>query len=111
MAKKRMTKINDTEAVEKVELVAPEGTAYTIEVEDKKCFLRKPDRVVFSKVLPLMTSMTGEQPNMIAAGEIILRECMIGGDQEFLSDDDFILPAALKCLELFEMKQASLKKN
>ncbi len=111
MAKKRMTKINDTEAVEKVELLAPEGTAYTIEVEDKKCFLKKPDRGVFSKVLPMMTSMTGEEPNMIVAGEIILRECMIGGDAEFLSEDDYILPACLKCLELFEMKQASLKKN
>ena len=111
MAKKRMTKINDTEAVEKVELVAPEGTAYTIEVEDKKCFLKKPDRGVFSKVLPMMSESFGGEINLVGAGEVILRETMIGGDTEFLTDDDFILPAALKCLELFEMRQASLKKN
>ena len=93
------------------ELVAPKGTAYTIEIEEKKCFLKTPSRATFSKVLPLMSASFGGEVNIVAAGEIILRESTIGGDTEFLTDDAYILPASLKALELFQMKEATLKKS
>ena len=101
----------NTPKVEKVELVAPAGTEYTITIEDKKCFLKAPSRATFGKVLPMMSEAFGGEVNIIGAGEILLRECTIGGDTEFLTEDSFILPASLKALELFEMKEATLKKN
>jgi hypothetical protein len=97
--------------VEVKELVAPEGTKYTIEIEGKKCFLKAPSRTTFGKVLPMMSASFGGEINIVGAGEILLRECTIGGDSEFLTDDEFILPASLKALELFEMKEATLKKS
>lgn len=109
MAKPKI-KINAPEEV-KVEMKAPEGTAYTIEIEDKKAFLKKPSRHTYAKVLPMITPMFGSEPNLIAAGEILLSECFIGGDQEFRTDDDFIIAAAIQCVGLIEIKEATLKKN
>lgn len=108
--KKPMKEINSPET-EKVELVAPEGTAYTIEIDGKKCFLKKPSRHTYAKVIPMMTPMFGNEPNLMGAAEIILSECFIGGDQEFRTEDEYIVPASLQCLGLIEIKEATLKKN
>ena len=108
--RKPLKKIN-VEKVEKEELVAPEGTKYTITIEDKVAFLCQPSRKVFSEVLPLMSEAFGGTIDMVAAGEIILLKCFIGGDIEMKTEDEYILPAALQCLKLFNLKEAELKEN
>jgi len=64
MAKKPLKKINDKDAPTKVELVAPAGTYATIEVEDKVCFLKKPSRQTYAKVIPMLTPMMGGEVNI-----------------------------------------------
>ena len=111
MAKKNLKKINDKDAPVKVKLVAPEGTFATIEIEGKVCFLKKPSRATYAKVIPMLTPMLGGEVNIMGAGELILRECFSGGDQEFLTDDDYIIAGAIQCVGLIELKEATLKKN
>lgn len=111
MAKRQLKKINDKEEVAQVKLVAPEGTYATIEIDGKYCFLKKPSRATYAKVIPMLTPMMGGEVNIMRAGELVLRECFIGGDQEFLTDDDFIVAGSIQCVGLIEIKEATLKKN
>tara|TARA_R100001015_G_C4531229_1_gene97572 strand:+ start:209 stop:475 length:267 start_codon:yes stop_codon:yes gene_type:complete len=85
---------------------------YTIEVEDKKCVISKPDRKVMGLVLPKLFPMLGdEKQDMLGAGEIILKTCWVSGDEEIRTVDEYILAASLQCVSLIEMKTASIKKN
>lgn len=81
-------------------------TVYTISVDDKVCFLKKPNRVSVAKAMPLLV-----KEDIITAGEILLRENFIDGDKEFLTDDSFILAASLQVVQIVEIKTAELKKN
>ena len=41
-----------------------------------------------------------------------MQACTIAGDKElFFKDDDYFIPAAMKCIELLNIKEVTLKKN
>ncbi len=107
MAKRNIEKPEKPE----VKIQTPEGTFCTITVEDKHCFLKKPNKKTLGTVLPMLTPTDGKEPNFITIGEIVLRECFIGGDEEFLFDDDFVIAASLQAITLVTFKIATLKKN
>lgn len=85
------------------------AAAFELEIEGYKCKLRKIDRATLKVVYSKMLKATGEM-NLIDTGEIILNTCWLEGDKEIKEEDDLWLAACLKCVELIEQKEASLKK-
>ena len=77
---------------------------YEITIEDKRCYIRKPDR----RVLGLATSVG--QKNPMKFNEVILYNCWLGGDDAIKTDDDYFLAAAARLEEVIEIKEAEIKK-
>ena len=80
------------------------GDVFLIEVEDKKCYLKKPDR----KTLSL--AMTKAQTNPLAFAEIIMKNCWLAGDECMREDDTYFFAASSKLDALVEVKTAEIKK-
>lgn len=87
----------------------PKGAEFTIEVNGKVAYLRKPDRVTIENALGLAMPIQG-RPQYIRAGEIVLLNCWVGGDDEIKSDDDLLIPAAMQAFQIIQSKTAVLKK-
>jgi hypothetical protein len=49
-------------------------------------------------------------PQYIRAGEIILTNCWIEGDEEIKTNDDFLIPAAMQAFRAVEMEKGELVK-
>ena len=82
---------------------AEHGEFFAIIIEDKVCYLRKPDRKVLS-----FASQVGSDP--MKFNEVILKNCWIGGDEEILTDDSLFLAASSKLDQVIEFKKAELVK-
>lgn len=80
------------------------GDIYEIIVEDKKCYLKSPDRKTLSY------AMTVGQNKPIELAEAILNNCWLGGDEEIKLNDQYFFAAASKIDELIQLKQAEIKK-
>jgi len=93
---------------EEVKKQHPEVTS-VIEIEGAKCYLKSIDRPTFEQAMGLITK-TRSNPEMIRAGEVILLNCWVAGDDIIKTDDAFLIPAALQAFELMEVKTATLKK-
>lgn len=76
----------------------------------EKCILRKPNRKVLGEVLSLLSPIGGQRPDILSAGEWILKTCWEDGDERIKSEDDLLIAASLKAVELVEIKEAELKK-
>jgi len=90
---------------------------YTIEVDAEdgsilKVYLRKLDRGTLEVALSKM-GLNGSTPQMIAAGELILKSCIVkGGDEtKVLANEDYTVAASLQAFELINIVEARLKKN
>lgn len=79
------------------------GEFFGIVIENKVCYLRKPDRKVLS-----FASQVGSDP--MKFNEVILKNCWIGGDEEVLTDDSLFLAASSKLDQVIEFKKAELVK-
>lgn len=82
---------------------------YELEVEDKKCQLSEIDLKTLEVVLGFLSPMNG-RPQIITAGEIILTNCWVSGDEEIKTNDKYKAAACISACGLVEVKQASLKK-
>lgn len=78
------------------------GDVFKITVEDKTCFLKKPER----KTLGYASS--AKDP--IKYNEIVLKGCWLAGDKEILTDDDLFFGVTKRLDELFNVKEAELEK-
>lgn len=85
---------------------------YSIEVGGKYIILKTPNRQTYSECIGLVTPIAGQKPDYITAGLRIMQACVVAGHkEEFFKDDSYLIPAAMKSLELLEIKEATLKKN
>jgi hypothetical protein len=80
------------------------GDVFEIAVEDKKCYLKKPDRKTLS------FAMVGAEANPFQPAEVILENCWLGGDEAIKTDDSLFLAAAGQIDELIDIKEATIKK-
>ena len=81
---------------------------YTITLDDGlTCKLSKLPRAVLEQVMGMIMS---KPPEMIRAGEVILRNCWVDGDQKILDDEDSLIGASMLAYELINIKQGVLKK-
>ena len=77
---------------------------FVISVEDKKAYLRKPDRNTLSYASTLATK------DPLKFNEVVLNNCWLGGDEEIKTDDALFLAASSKLPDLIQIKEATLEK-
>jgi hypothetical protein len=76
----------------------------TIEVTEKaECWLRTPDR----KVIGMATSVAGK--DTVKFGELIMKNCWLGGDERIMNDDDLFLSANSILGDIIKIRTATLK--
>jgi len=80
------------------------GDVYKLSVEDKTCYLKKPNR----KTLSYASTAGAKDP--FKFNEVILAQCWLGGDEEIKTDDMLFLSASSKIGDLIEIKEAELEK-
>ena len=90
------------EQIEEYKKKFGENNVYLIEVEDKSCLVRKPNREVFSFVAGLT--------DPIERSAAVLGAVWIDGDEEMRQDDDYFLPAIGTLDTLLKQKEAQIKK-
>ena len=88
------------EQIEK--LKAQYGDVYEIEVEGKKCLIRRPNRKDLS-----YASVVRDPVKM---SETMLNQLWLGGDEEIKTSDDLFLAVVNVMQEVLQVKQAQLKK-
>ena len=77
---------------------------FVISVEDKKVYLRTPDR----KTLSYASTLATKDP--LRFNEVILENCWLGGDEEIKTDDSLFLAVSSKLPDLIQIKEATLEK-
>ena len=77
---------------------------FVISVEDKKAYLRTPDRQTLSYASTLATK------DPLKFNEVVLNNCWLGGDEEIKTDDALFLAASSKLPALIQIKEATLEK-
>lgn len=80
------------------------GEIFEITVEDKKAYLRKPDRKI------LAFAMTKIQTDPLGFAEVLLNNCWLDGDEELKTNDDYFLAISSQLDKLVEVKTAEIKK-
>jgi len=80
------------------------GEIFKLEIEDKSCYLRKPDRKVLSAAMSLSKS------DPIKFNEVLLNNCWLAGDEEIKYSDEYFMGASAQLDKLMEYKVAELKK-
>lgn len=80
------------------------GEVFRIKVEDKACYLRKPDR----KVLSYAAAAGKSDPMKV--NETILKNCWLDGDKEIQEVDSYFLGISGKLDQIVEIKEAELEK-
>lgn len=83
---------------------AKHGEVFMLQVDDKQCYLHKPDR----KTLSAAMSLSKADP--IKFNEVLLNNCWLAGDEEIKTDDAYFMGASSQLDKLMEYKQAELKK-
>jgi len=83
---------------------AKHGDVFEIAVEDKRGYIRKPDRKV------LGAAMSFAQSNPLKMGEIILTNCWLGGDECIRTDDDYFFGVNAQLEQIITIKEAEIKK-
>lgn len=83
---------------------AQHQNVFCIAIEDKKCYLKAPDRKTLSYASSVATS------NPMKFNEILLNGCWLGGDEEIKTNDSLFLSASSKLAEIIEVKEATLEK-
>ena len=77
---------------------------FVISVEDKKVYLRTPDR----KTLSYASTLATKDP--LKFNEVILDKCWLGGDEEIKTNDELFLAVSSKLPDLIQIKEATLEK-
>lgn len=100
---KEIAQSNVASAEQLAQWKAEHGEFFGITVEDKVCYLKKPDRKALS-----FASQVGSDP--MKFNEVILKNCWLGGDEEIKTNDSLFLAVSVKLDQVVEFKQAELVK-
>ncbi|MDR3226050.1 MAG: hypothetical protein LBT56_00060 [Prevotellaceae bacterium] len=80
------------------------GDIFQVVIEDKTCYLHKPDRKTLSAAATL------GQTDPMRYNEVVINNCWIDGADEFKNDDSYFFALSEKLIELVELKTAEIKK-
>ena len=98
--------------LEKYGKLVPKGSKTKILVLENGlgCILNHPKPYVLSKALGALSSIK-DDPDMYKAGNHILKNCWVAGDNEILDNEELRFAAALQAAQVIEVLQGRLKKN
>lgn len=102
-------KKSESGSVDKNVDAIPKNAAFVVEVDGKKAYLRKPDRITIENALGLAMPVQG-RPQYVRAGEIVLLGCWVGGDDEIKSDEQLLIAASMQAFQIIKQKTATIKK-
>lgn len=80
------------------------GHVYFLQVEDKKCYIHKPTRMV----IDLAVQSSAKRSSMF--DETILKNCWLAGDKEIVDEDEYFYAVSKQLDEVIKFKTAELKK-
>ena len=80
------------------------GQVFLLQVDDKKCYLHKPTRMV----IDLAVQSSAKRSSMF--DETILRNCWLAGDKEIVDNDEYFFAVSKQLDEVIKFKNAELKK-
>ncbi|MDR3286877.1 MAG: hypothetical protein LBT27_05500 [Prevotellaceae bacterium] len=80
------------------------GDIFQVIVDNKTCYLHKPDRKTLSAAVTL------GQTDPMRYNEVVVNNCWIAGADEFKNDDSYFFALSEKLIELVELKTAEIKK-
>ena len=69
-------------------------------------YLKRPSRPTVARAVSLLS-----QSKVLEAGEFLLENCFVGGDQRILSDEWLKMSAAMKAVEIVKLLDGELKKS
>lgn len=75
----------------------------TVKTVSAKCWLKTPSR----KVIDMATTIAGKSP--MKFGEVILKNCWLGGDERIQTDDELFMAANGILGEIIKIKTAKIK--
>lgn len=80
------------------------GGVFLITVEDKKCYLHTPTRVILDAAHAASAKRSSKY------NEVVIRSCWLAGDKIILDDDEYFLSASTHLDEMITFKEAGIKK-
>jgi hypothetical protein len=80
------------------------GDVFQITVEDKVCYLKRPDRATMS------ACSTFAEKDEMRLNEVLIENCWLGGDEEVKTNDRYFLPVIQQLGELLRFGTAEIKK-
>ena len=88
----------------------PKDAAYKITIDGTNlaCYLKHPKMDTYRFFLKLTT---GKDPDYIQAGELLLNDTWVGGDEQIKTNETYRLAACMKAFEIIEIKAATLEKR
>ena len=81
------------------------GQVHEFEADGKICYLKKPTRDV------IRAANTAAGDDTIKWNEIVIRNCWLGGDECFQTEDDYFFGLSKQLGEIVKSKQVELKKT
>jgi len=95
------------------QLKAEHGDVRTLTLTDDEtgntvavAYLKRPNRPTVARAVSLLS-----QSKVLEAGEFLLENCFVGGDQHVLSDEWLKMSAAMKAVEIVKLLDGELKKS
>jgi hypothetical protein len=86
-------------------------------VTGEKCLIREPDPFESAAVLPILQGMGYDnngkmrEPSLLEAGQKIISECWISGDDKIRKDKNLMAEVSLAAANLIDLRIADVKKN
>ena len=95
------------------QLKAEHGDVRTLTLTDEDtgevvatAYLKRPGRPIVARAVSLLS-----QSKVLEAGEHLLENCFVGGDQRVLQDEWLKMSAAMKAVEIVKLLDGELKKS
>ncbi len=79
------------------------GKVYLVVVEDKKCYLHKPDRLTLDNA-----DAQGKKRSSMF-NEVLMKSTWLAGDKEIITNDDYFFGASRQLDEIITFKEGEIK--
>ncbi len=78
------------------------GSIYVVTLDEDKAWIRKPTRKDIA--------YSSKASDFVKGKELIAESCFLGGDEKFLTDDDYFFALSARIDELTAIKTAEIEK-
>ncbi|NJN77934.1 MAG: hypothetical protein HC803_06055 [Saprospiraceae bacterium] len=79
-------------------------TFFSVETEKGNLYFKKPDRNAFALALSYRS-----QSKTLEAGEVLVENCLVGGDESILDDEYLKIAVSLRIANIIELPEVVVK--